>query len=132
MEGPPALLEAAVKFSHRMDKLVGEAQVLIRSTVAELEAVEATGVDVVVDSNVNTIVEFRASAKELRPFTPPPPLSKKSCNGHCNFGSCHYETLVGDYSYITHSKLSNNLVDEINVQVLNSKSYLQIFLFTVL
>jgi len=50
MEGPPALLEAAVKFSHRMDKLVGEAQVLIRSTVAELEAVEATGVDVVVDS----------------------------------------------------------------------------------
>ena len=47
IEGAPALFEAAY-CSQRMDQLFGVAQVLIRSTVvavAEVEAVEATGVD---------------------------------------------------------------------------------------
>ena len=40
-----------------MDKSFGVAQV-IRSTAAELEAIEVTGVDVVVSSIANTVVDL--------------------------------------------------------------------------
>ena len=60
----PPLLEAAY-CSQRRDQLFGVAQVLIRSTVAELEAVEATGFDVVVESYVNRVVEFQGHLDKI-------------------------------------------------------------------